>query len=76
LLLPVGQDRHGPGHETEKGRAAISPKLEFRGAGTQVSPVTMSRSTLFAAVYLFFYFFFIFLLLFICAYKAWFISPP
>jgi hypothetical protein len=25
---------------------------------------------------LYFYFFFIFLLLFICAYKAWFISPP
>jgi hypothetical protein len=32
--------------------------------------------SIFLCYILFIYFFFIFLLLFICAYKAWFISPP
>jgi uncharacterized membrane protein len=42
LLLPVGQDRHSPGCETEKSRTAVSPKLAFRKAGMQVFPVAMS----------------------------------
>jgi hypothetical protein len=43
LLLPVGRDRHSPGHKQKK---AESPKLLFRGAGMQVSPVTMSCPSL------------------------------
>jgi hypothetical protein len=46
LLSSVGQDRHSPCHETEKSRTAASPKLAFREAGTQVSPVKMSRPSL------------------------------
>jgi hypothetical protein len=46
LLLPIGQDRHSPGHETEISRTAASPKFAFREAGTQVSPVTMSHPSL------------------------------
>jgi hypothetical protein len=46
LLLPVGQDRHSPEHETEKSRAGASLKFAFRETGAQVSPVTMSHPSL------------------------------
>jgi hypothetical protein len=41
LLLPVGRDRHSSGLKRERSRTAASPKLAFRKAATQVSPVTM-----------------------------------
>jgi hypothetical protein len=43
LLLPVGRDRHSPGTKQKKAEQLLSPKLVFREAGTQASPVTMSR---------------------------------
>jgi hypothetical protein len=76
-----GQQPGLPSGAGSKWRTWILPQSYKLESGSQLFLVHISlssavTSTLVIWKCVFIFFFFIFLLLFICAYKAWFISPP